>query len=69
LLIVPELSEIEVAARDEQPVQEPFLLQYGNGEAPARPPKILAYESPGVRMVPNDANAAQQPIDCDQYAT
>jgi hypothetical protein len=69
LLIVPELSEIEVAARDEQPVREPFLLQYGDAEAPALARKVLVYEDSGVRMVPSDASAAEQPIDCDQYAT
>lgn len=69
LLIVPEFSEIEVAARSQQPAQEPYLLQYGDAQAPGLAHKALAYEGAGVLMVPSDTNAAEQSIDCDQYAT
>jgi|SRR5688572_12101173 len=69
LLIVPEFSEIEVAARSQQPAQEPYLLQYGDARAPEMAHRALAYEGAGVLMVPSDTNAAEQSIDCDQYAT
>lgn len=69
LLIVPEFSEIEVAARSEHPAQESYLLQYGDAKAPQLAHTKLAYESSGVLMVPVDAKAAEQSIDCDQYAT
>lgn len=69
LLIVPEFSEIEVAARDVQAAREPYLLQYGDAKAPALTRKNLVYEGSGVLMVPSDASAAEQAIDCDEYAT
>jgi hypothetical protein len=69
LLIVPEFSEIEVAPRSEQPAQEPYLLQYGDAKAPELAHTGLVYQSSGVLMVPSDAKAAEQSIDCDQYAT
>jgi hypothetical protein len=69
LLIVPEFSEIEVATRSEQPAEELYLLQYGDAKAPELAHTGLVYESSGVLMVPSDAKAAEQSIDCDQYAT
>jgi hypothetical protein len=69
LLIVPEFSEIEVAARSEHPAQESYLLQYGDAKAPELAHTGLAYESSGVLMVPVDGMAIEQSIDCDQYAT
>jgi hypothetical protein len=69
LLIVPEFSEIEVATHSEQPAEELYLLQYGDAKAPEMAHTGLVYESSGVLMMPNDAKAAEQPIDCDQYAT
>ena len=69
LLIVPEFSEIEVAARSEHAAQESYLLQVGDGKSPELGHMGLAYESSGVSMVPVDAKAAEQSIDCDQYAT
>jgi hypothetical protein len=69
LLIVPEFSEIEVAARSEHPMQESYLLQYGDAEASELAHTGLAYESSGVSMVPVDARTVEQAIDCDQYAT
>lgn len=68
-LIVPEFSEIEVAARSEHAAEEPYLLQYGDAKAPESAHTGLTYERSGVLMVPGDARAAQQSIDCDQYAT
>jgi hypothetical protein len=69
LLIVPEFSEIEVAARGEHSTQESYLLQYGDAKAPELTHAGLTYERSGVLMVPIDVQAAEQTIDCDQYAT
>jgi hypothetical protein len=69
LLIVPEFSEIEVAPRGEQPAQEPYLLQYADAKAPELAHMALVYEGSGVLMIPSDAKAGEQAIDCDQYAT
>ena len=69
LLIVPEFSEIEVAARSQHPAQESYLLQYDDAKASGLRHTGLTYESFGVMMVPVDARAAEQSIDCDQYAT
>ena len=69
LLIVPEFSEIEVAARSEHAAEEPYLLQYGDAKAPELAHTGLTYERSGVLMIPTNAEAAEQSIDCDQYAT
>lgn len=69
LLIVPEFSELEVAARSGHPGQEPYLLQYGDANAPELARPGLTYESSEVLMVPTNAKSAEQSIDCDQYAT